>query len=51
MVRNIMFGASPREARQDAGNDESDEGNGRGHSPHSDAIQGKTSQVTRGPTI
>jgi hypothetical protein len=30
MVPSVIFGASPRDARQNAGNDESNEDNGRG---------------------
>jgi hypothetical protein len=50
MVPSVIFGASPRDARQNAGNDESNEDNGRGHGPCGEGIQRKTSQVMSGPT-
>jgi hypothetical protein len=50
MMLSVIFGASPRDARQNAGNDESNEDNGRGHGPCGEGIQRKTSQKMSGPT-
>jgi hypothetical protein len=49
----IDIGASPRNARQDAGNDENDESDGRGHGPSVEGkqIEGKARGVMSGPMI